>query len=38
MNADELHRQFVDLANGRTQGSNSGTLIPATFVRVTAAV
>jgi len=37
-NADELHRQLVILANGHNPGANSGTLIPATLMQVTAAV
>jgi ubiquinone/menaquinone biosynthesis C-methylase UbiE len=31
----ELHRQLVELANAQNKSSNAGTLIPATFMRVT---
>jgi hypothetical protein len=31
----ELHRQLVDLANSQNKGTNGGTSIPATFLRVT---
>ncbi|HEY7336243.1 MAG TPA: class I SAM-dependent methyltransferase [Bryobacteraceae bacterium] len=34
-NADELHRQLVDLANRQNKSKSAGTLIPATFMRVT---
>jgi ubiquinone/menaquinone biosynthesis C-methylase UbiE len=33
--ADELHRQLVELANAQNKSTNGGTLIPATFMRVT---
>jgi hypothetical protein len=33
--ADELHAQLVELANAQNKSENSGTLIPATFMRVT---
>jgi len=32
---DELHRQLVELANSQNKRKNGGTLIPATFMRVT---
>jgi hypothetical protein len=32
---DELHRQLVELANSQNKSKNAGTLIPATFMRVT---
>jgi ubiquinone/menaquinone biosynthesis C-methylase UbiE len=32
---DELHQQLVDLANSQNKSTNGGTLIPATFMRVT---
>ncbi len=37
-NAGELHRQLVDLANTQNKSKNGGTLIPATFMRVTVTV
>ncbi len=37
-NEDELHRQLVDLANSQNKSKDAGTLIPATFMRVTVAV
>jgi ubiquinone/menaquinone biosynthesis C-methylase UbiE len=36
--ANELHQQLVDLANSQNKSKNTGTLIPATFMRVTVAV
>lgn len=36
--ADELYRQLVDLANAQNQSKAGGTLIPATFLRVTVSV
>ena len=33
--ADELHTQLVELANGQNKTKDVGTLIPATFMRVT---
>src|SRR5205814_2360152 len=33
--ADELHNQLVELANAQNKTKNTGTLIPATFMRVT---
>jgi ubiquinone/menaquinone biosynthesis C-methylase UbiE len=33
--ADELHRQLLDLANSMNKSGDAGTLIPATFMRVT---
>ncbi len=35
---DELHRQLVDLANRQNKSADAGTLIPATFMRVTVSV
>lgn len=35
---EELHRQLVELANTQNKSGNAGTLIPATFMRVTALV
>jgi ubiquinone/menaquinone biosynthesis C-methylase UbiE len=32
---EELHGQLVELAKGQNKSSNGGTLIPATFLRVT---
>ena len=32
---NELHRQLTELANAQNQSKNGGTLIPATFLRVT---
>jgi hypothetical protein len=32
---DELHSQLVDLAKSQNKSTNGGTLIPATFMRVT---
>jgi len=37
-NSDELHRQLVELANSQNKSKSAGTLIPATFMRVTVAV
>jgi hypothetical protein len=31
----ELHGQLVELANSQNKSTNGGTLIPATFMRVT---
>jgi ubiquinone/menaquinone biosynthesis C-methylase UbiE len=36
--ADELHKQLVELANAQNKSTNGGTLIPATFMRVTVSV
>jgi len=36
--ADELHAQLVALAKAQNRSTNGGTLIPATFLRVTVAV
>src|SRR5262245_3265484 len=33
--AEELHRQLVELANAQNKSGEAGTLIPATFMRVT---
>ncbi|HEY3455266.1 MAG TPA: class I SAM-dependent methyltransferase [Bryobacteraceae bacterium] len=33
--ANELHNQLVELANAQNRSRNGGTLIPATFMRVT---
>src|SRR5206468_11678044 len=33
--AEELHNQLVDLANSQNESKDSGTYIPATFMRVT---
>ena len=33
--AEELHNQLVELANGQNKTKDVGTLIPATFMRVT---
>ena len=35
---DELHKQLVELANSQNKSPNGGTLIPATFMRVTVSV
>ncbi len=35
---DELHEQLVELANSQNKSPNGGTLIPATFMRVTVSV
>jgi hypothetical protein len=35
---DELHRQLVELAEKQNQRKHGGTLIPATFLRVTVSV
>jgi len=35
---DELHKQLAALANAQNKSSNSGTLIPATFMRVTVSI
>ena len=32
---DELQRQLLDLAQAHNRSTNDGTLIPATFLRVT---
>ena len=34
----ELHRQLVELAEGQNKSGGAGTLIPATFMRVTVKV
>lgn len=36
--AEELHSQLVELAEAQNQSKNSGTFIPATFLRVTVSV
>jgi ubiquinone/menaquinone biosynthesis C-methylase UbiE len=36
--AEELHSQLVELAKAQNQSKNSGTFIPATFLRVTVSV
>jgi len=33
--AGELHVQLVELANSQNKSKDAGTLIPATFMRVT---
>ena len=33
--AEELHNQLMELANTQNKSGNAGTLIPATFMRVT---
>jgi hypothetical protein len=33
--AEELHKQLEELANAQNQSKDAGTLIPATFMRVT---
>jgi hypothetical protein len=33
--ADEIHSQLVELANAQNKSRNGGTLIPATFMRIT---
>ena len=33
--AEELHSQLLDLANAHNKSTNDGTLIPASFLRVT---
>jgi hypothetical protein len=33
--ADELHRQLVELAKAQNKNGDAGTFIPATFMRVT---
>jgi ubiquinone/menaquinone biosynthesis C-methylase UbiE len=35
---DELHQQLVELAKAQNKSTNGGTLIPATFMRVTVSV
>jgi SAM-dependent methyltransferase len=35
---DELHKQLVDLAKSQNKSTNGGTMIPATFMRVTVSV
>ena len=35
---DDLHAQLVQLANAQNKGTDGGTLIPATFLRVTVRV
>jgi len=32
---NELHNQLVDMAKAQNKSTNGGTLIPATFMRVT---
>jgi ubiquinone/menaquinone biosynthesis C-methylase UbiE len=36
--ADELHSQLVEMANAQNKSNEAGTLIPATFMRVTVSV
>lgn len=36
--AGELHAQLVELANSQNQSKDAGTLIPATFMRVTVSI
>jgi ubiquinone/menaquinone biosynthesis C-methylase UbiE len=36
--ANDLHNQLVELAHGQNKSTNGGTLIPATFMRVTVSV
>lgn len=36
--AEELHTQLVELANAQNENTEGGTLIPATFMRVTVSV
>jgi ubiquinone/menaquinone biosynthesis C-methylase UbiE len=36
--AEELHKQLVELANSQNKSNDGGTLIPATFMRVTVSV
>ena len=36
--AGELHAQLVELANSHNKSKDGGTLIPATFMRVTVSV
>jgi ubiquinone/menaquinone biosynthesis C-methylase UbiE len=36
--ADELHNQLVEMANAQNKTKDAGTLIPATFMRVTVSV
>ena len=36
--AEELHSQLLDLAKAHNKSTNDGTLIPATFLRVTVAL
>ena len=36
--ADELHNQLMDLAQSQNKSTNGGTLIPATFMRVTVSI
>ena len=33
--AEELHKQLMELANSQNKSKDAGTLIPATFMRVT---
>jgi hypothetical protein len=35
---EELHTQLVELANAQNESKNGGTLIPATFLRVSVSV
>jgi hypothetical protein len=32
---EELHGQLIELANSQNKSANSGTFIPATFMRIT---
>ena len=34
----ELHGELVGLANGQNKSNGAGTLIPATFMRITVSV
>jgi hypothetical protein len=36
--AQDLHAQLVELASSQNKSENAGTLIPATFMRVTVTV
>lgn len=36
--AEELHEQLVELANSQNKSKDAGTLIPATFMRVTVSI
>jgi ubiquinone/menaquinone biosynthesis C-methylase UbiE/truncated hemoglobin YjbI len=38
MKAEELHNQLVELANSQNKSKDAGTLIPATFMRVTVSI
>ena len=36
--AEELHKQLLELANAQNKSKNAGTFIPATFRRITVSV